>query len=608
MKRYFKMLHIMTEGCRFLYYFYFVLMFFSVLFSITSTYITKILIDILQTQDYLGGIGIPIESISELGTDSNFLSVFFINLFGGIKFLSSNIWFFAILIIGFALLAAIVSAIRFFFRTKFMNTMSKNIQMLLFNHIERLPYSTIKSMKNGDIIQTCTRDEDILKRFAGFDTSLIMYTFFIVSISFIFLCITNYQIALISMVLMPFMFIYSFFVIKEVRRRYRKTDDSEGEMTSKIEENLASVRLVKAFNNEEYEIHDFERYINDYKGKYMRWGKLRAFFFSSSDILVFGQIAITTIFGFVLCFNGSIGVGTLYMSFTFVNLMVWPIRDVATVLSNLARANASLDRINLILNEPLEDVETGVTPTITGDIKFENVSFNYPDGTKDVLKNVSFNVKKGQTVAIMGKTGSGKSTLAYLLTRLYDATSGNIYIDGIDINKIQKHYLRQHISIVLQDPFLFSKTIKDNVLIANQKAKYEDMIEATSICQIHKSIINFPKGYDTAVGEKGTTLSGGQKQRVAIARTLVLKSPVLVFDDSLSAVDTETDFNIRKSMKERKEKCTTFLITHRIATAKDADLIIVLENGMISQMGKHDDLIKQEGLYKRIYDIQTKMV
>lgn len=602
------MLHIMIEGCRFLYYSYFVLMFFSVLFSITTTYISKILIDILQTQDTLGGIGTPINNIEQLGSDLNFLSTFFINSFGGIKFLSTNIWFFAVLIIIFALLTAIVSAIRFFFRTKFMNTISKNLQMLLFNHIERLPYSKIKSMKNGDIIQTCTRDEDVLKRFAGFDTSMIVYTIFIVGISFVFLWITNYKIALVTMTLMPFMFIYSFFVIKEVRRRYRKTDDSEGEMTSKIEENLASVRLVKAFNNEEFEINDFEKYVTDYKTKYMRWGKLRAFFFSSSDIFVFGQIAITTIVGFILCFNKEIGVGTLYMAFTFVNFMVWPIRDVATVLSNLARANASLDRISLILDEPIEDVYSGITPTIKGNINFNNVSFNYPDSNEYILKNITFSIKEGQTVAIMGKTGSGKSTLAYLLTRLYDSTKGTIYIDGVDIKAIQKHYLRQNISIVLQDPFLFSKTIKDNVLIANQKANNSDLIEATSICQIHNSIINFPKGYDTAVGEKGTTLSGGQKQRVAIARTLILKSPVLVFDDSLSAVDTETDFNIRKAMKERINKCTTFLITHRVATAKDADLIIVLENGEISQIGKHEDLIKENGLYKRIYDIQTKMV
>lgn len=584
-------------------------MFLAVLLSITSTYITKILIDVLQCQDKLGGFNTLITDINMLGSDVNFLTVFFIDCFGGIEFLSTNIWFFAVLIVLFALIAGGLTAIRFVMRTTSLNTMRKNLSMVLFDHIERLPYSKIKSLKNGDLIQTCTRDEQTFVRFAVFDTSLIAYTFYIVLITFTFLCITNWQIALISIALMPPMFIYSFFLIKSVRKRYRKADDSEGELTAKIEENLSSVRIVKAFNNENYEINSFDKYIDDYRKKYLHWGKLRSFFFSSSDIFVFGQIAITTIVGFILCFNGTIGVGTLFISFSFVNMMVWPIRDVATVLSNLAKANASLDRIELILNEKIEDVDTGDTPAIIGNVTFKNVSFTYDDGDNiATLNNVSFDVKSGQTVAIMGKTGSGKSTLAYLLTRLYNATSGEILIDGKSINTIQKKHLRNNVSIVLQDPFLFSKTIKENITIANKQAQYDDMVTATSICQIHNSILNFPKGYDTAVGEKGTTLSGGQKQRIAIARSLLIDAPILIFDDSLSAVDTETDFNIRKAMKSRPAKSTTFLITHRIATAKDADLIIVLDKGKISEIGKHEDLIKQDGLYKHIYDIQTKMV
>lgn len=603
------MINFINKDCRFIYYFYFVLMFLAVLLSITSTYITKILIDVLQCQDKLGGFNTLITDINMLGSDVNFLTVFFIDCFGGIEFLSTNIWFFAVLIVLFALIAGGLTAIRFVMRTTSLNTMRKNLSMVLFDHIERLPYSKIKSLKNGDLIQTCTRDEQTFVRFAVFDTSLIAYTFYIVLITFTFLCITNWQIALISIALMPPMFIYSFFLIKSVRKRYRKADDSEGELTAKIEENLSSVRIVKAFNNENYEINSFDKYLDDYRKKYLHWGKLRSFFFSSSDIFVFGQIAITTIVGFILCFNGTIGVGTLFISFSFVNMMVWPIRDVATVLSNLAKANASLDRIELILNEKIEDVDTGDTPAIIGNVTFKNVSFTYDDGDNiATLNNVSFDVKSGQTVAIMGKTGSGKSTLAYLLTRLYDATSGEILIDGKSINTIQKKHLRNNVSIVLQDPFLFSKTIKENITIANKQAQYDDMVTATSICQIHNSILNFPKGYDTAVGEKGTTLSGGQKQRIAIARSLLIDAPILIFDDSLSAVDTETDFNIRKAMKSRPAKSTTFLITHRIATAKDADLIIVLDEGKISEIGKHEDLIKQDGLYKRIYDIQTKMV
>ena len=268
MKRFWKILMVMIKDCKFLYFFYFFLLFLSVFFTITSSYLNKILIDVLQAQENIGGIGSTIHDISALGNDSNILTVFFVNIFGGIEFLSSNLWMFAILIVGFALIAGINIVIRLIMRSYFMNKMSKNLQLLLFSHIERLPYSKIKGMKNGDIIQTCTRDEDILRRFAGPDLTLIAYTFFIVLLSFIFLAITNYMIALISICILPFMFIYSFFIIKEVRRRYRKTDDSEGNMTDKIEENLASVRLVKAFNNETYEINDFEHYIEDFKEIY----------------------------------------------------------------------------------------------------------------------------------------------------------------------------------------------------------------------------------------------------------------------------------------------------------------------------------------------------
>ncbi len=607
MKKFIKVLNILIKDTKLEYYSYFVLMFFSVLFMIASTYSTKVLVDILEAQLNLG-LGFNSElSLSNLN-DLDILEKAFIYCFGGIKYLSTNLYVFAIIILGFAFFSGVLSLIRFFQRSDFISKMSKNMQLLLFYHIERLPYSTIKSLNNGDIIQTCTRDEDVLKRFFGFNISLIVYTFYIVIISFIILCITSYKIALISICIMPIMFTYSFFVIKEVRKRYRITDDSESQMTTKIEENLASIRLVKAFNNESYEINDFDKYIKDYKRKYLNWRKLSAFFFSSSDIFVFSQIALTTIFGFYLMFIKEISVGTLVISFSFVSMMVWPIRDVATVLSNLAQAIASLDRINLLLDLPLEDIDSGLTPIIKGNIELNNVSFNYTDSDIATLKNITFKINQGQTVAIMGKTGSGKSTLVYLLTRLYDYNSGSIKLDGVELNKIQKEYLRNNISIVLQEPFLFSITIKDNISITNKYIDFSEIENVTKISHIDKSIRNFKDGYDTPVGEKGTTLSGGQKQRVAIARSLLKKAPILIFDDSLSAVDTETDYEIRKSLKESKNNVTTLIITHRIATAKDADLIVVLDEGKISEIGNHNDLIKENGLYKKIYEIQTKMV
>lgn len=617
MSKFSKAMKVYLKGCKAVYFTYFVLLFFTIFITLLSTYGNKVLIDILTCQKANGltyNSKITMDQLILSNGSNDVLENIFVSVFGGIEYLSTNIWFFAVILFIFTLINMGILLLRLIMRSYFGSKFSRNMQSKLFYHIERLPYSVIKSMPTGDILQAATRDEEVFKRFISNDMHSIMYTVYIVTFSFILLAITNIKIALISLTLMPLMFIYSFFLIKEVRRRYKVTDDSESDMSGKIEENLSSVRIVKAFNNEKFEIDSFENYIQDYKTKYMRWRKLSAFFFSSSDIFVFSQIALTTMFGFYLYFIGTkgdpngISLGTFYVSFTFTNMMVWPIRDLATILSNLARASASLERISMILEEPIEDLYSGTTPEIKGEVEFKNVSYMFCDSKEPVLQNISFKVKPGQTVAIMGKTGCGKTTLIYLLTRLYDCSSGEILLDGHNIKEIQKHYLRREISTVLQDPFLFSKTIEDNIKIAKPDANQKDIEYATRISHIHDNIIQFKDGYKTAVGERGMTLSGGQKQRVAIARSLITEAPVVVFDDSLSAVDTETDFEIRKSLKEAKHKSTTFIITHRISTAKDADLIIVLEDGKISEIGKHDDLINKEGLYKRIYEIQTKMV
>jgi ABC-type multidrug transport system, ATPase and permease components len=612
MSNFHKAMKIYLKGCKACYFVYFVILLFTIFISLISTYASKVLIDILNAQNSLGlsyNSAITMQDI-----DNNILEILFVNSFGGITFLSTNLYMFAVILISLTLINMVLLITRLVMRSFFSSKMGSNMQSELFFHIERFPYAKLKQMKPGDILQASTRDEEVFRQFISRDMHSIMYTVYIVTFAFVLLMITNTTIALISLAVMPVMFIYSFFLIKEVRRRYKLTDDSESEMSGKIEENLSSIRLVKAFNNEKFEINEFEKNIKDYEKKYIYWRKLSAFFFSSSDIFVFSQIALTTAFGFYLYYLGvngdpnGISLGTFYVSFTFVNMMVWPIRDLATILSNLARASASLDRINMILNEPLEDIYSGETPTIKGDIEFKNVSFMFCDSKEPMLKNISFKIKAGQTVAIMGKTGCGKTTLAYLLTRLYDCSSGEILLDGINICNIQKHYLRTKISTVLQDPFLFSKTIEENIKIAKPDATADDVQKASRISHIHDNIVSFKSGYQTPVGERGTTLSGGQKQRVAIARTLITQAPVIIFDDSLSAVDTETDYEIRKSLQENTDRATTLIITHRVATAKDADLIIVLEDGKISQIGKHNDLINQEGLYKRICNIQTKMV
>ena len=392
-----------------------------------------------------------------------------------------------------------------------------------------------------------------------------------------------------------------------VRKLYRLADDSEAKLTDKVSENLASVRIVKAFNNELYEISFFDAILKDYQGKFLSWKKFNAFFFSSSDVFIFASKVLALLWGIYLVYTGEINAGTLVITLLYVNMMVWPVRDAAQTLSNFGQIFASADRIQILLGKPLEDLESGECPEIKGNIEFKNVSFAYPDGEGDVIENVSFSVKAGETIALMGKTGAGKSTLVLLLTRLYDYDSGSIKIDGVELKNIQKSYLRKKVVPVLQDPFLFSRSIEENIKIASPLSSENEMRFASKNADIDHTILSFKDGYQTMVGEKGVTLSGGQKQRVAIARTLLTKAPILIFDDSLSAVDTKTDLEIRQRLKENVKDSTTFLITHRIASAKSADKIIVLDEGKIEEMGTHEELMKKAGLYQRLAEIQERM-
>lgn len=590
--KYFKIMYKMTEGFRKHYLLVFIMMFFNIALNLILSYLNAILIDVLNND-------IP----------NGYIPRFILELLGGQTYLRQNIWLLAVLIVSVGLTTAVISATRHSLRGYISTNIGKRTQLKLFHHIERLPYESLKKMQSGDIIQTCTRDEEVLRRFVIFEVSMIVYTTMLVSVSFVILLDISWQLALTAIGILPMMMIYSFFFVKRVRKLYRIVDESEAQMTAKIEENIRGTRTVKAYNNEKHEIDNFENYLKDYENKALKFEKTNSIYISTSDIFVFGQITLTTLFGIYLTYIGQISVGALYLGITYVSQIVWPVRSVASILSNLAKAVASMDRMNIIYNQPLEDLDSGDKPELKGAIEFKNVSFKYDDGEELILKNINLTIKSGQTVAIMGKTGAGKSTFAHLLSRLHDVNEGHILIDGHDIQSINRQHLRKSVATVLQEPFLFSKTIISNLRIANEKASEEAIFKAAQIAHIHDSILTFKNGYDTAVGEHGVTLSGGQKQRLAIARTIINQAPILIFDDSLSAVDTETDIQIRSALKmrEKDSHTTTLIVTHRVATAKDADFIIVLDKGNISQIGTHDELINQEGLYHRIYEIQSRM-
>lgn len=330
-----------------------------------------------------------------------------------------------------------------------------------------------------------------------------------------------------------------------------------------------------------------------------------AYYWGCTDGFGYLQIGISLVAGIILALRKEISVGEMLVFSSYTSMLVWPVRQLGRTLADLGKASVSLGRIDEILEVPTEkEPGKALTPEIHGDIEFRHVNFGYEDG-QEVLKDITFTAKRGETVAILGSTGSGKSSLVQLLQRLYTCRSGEILIDGVNINDIERHHLRRNIGIVLQEPFLYSRTIMENVRIVNPEAAVEEVFDATRVASVHDVIQSFENGYDTVVGEKGVTLSGGQKQRVAIARMLMQKAPIIVLDDSMSAVDTETDAAIRDALHSRRSSCTTFIISHRITTLCRADKILVLEGGRLVQTGTHEELLKQDGLYKRIADIQN---
>ncbi len=594
-----------SRGNEWLFFFSLLAQTIMVVASVFSSFLIKVAIDALESLG--GGNTLYINSSSSV-VERFVIDV--ITLGKGNDFLLDNLaWLLPTSIAISAVAVTLTSIVRMWLRSYFAARVNATMQLTLFSHLEHLPYPYYQSHKPGDMLQVCTRDLDVLRKFIVGDVSQINYSFWMFVFCFSILMSLSMKLTLVSLALFPIMFAYSFMLIKEVRKRYRSTDEAEALITDKVSENLNSIRIVKAFHNENYEIESFDKNLADYHKKYVHWRKLSAFFFSSTDIFVFASMALSLCYGIYLCYIKDITSSTLFLSFTFVNMMVWPLRDVAMILSNMGQYLASADRISEVMDSPLEDASSGDRPSIQGNIRFEHVSFHYENGAGiDTIHDVSFSVKAGQTVAIMGKTGSGKSTLALLLTRIYDYSSGSILVDGHELKTIAREHIRQNIVPVLQDPYLFSRSIAANIKIAHQEAGEEDVRRAAKMASVDNTILSFKEGYETPVGEKGVTLSGGQKQRVAIARTLMSNAPVIIFDDSLSAVDTATDIAIRQNLKTLRHNVTSLIITHRISTAKDADLILVLDEGRVVESGTHQELIEREGLYKRIYEIQSKMV
>ena len=526
---------------------------------------------------------------------------------GGREFLVRNLW-----IMGLAmLLLSVVGGAFQFLRGKWMaeasESIAKTMRDKLYRHLQTLPFDYHVKAETGDLIQRCTSDVETIRRFLSSQVIEMFRSVLMIVVALVIMLRMNKLMTLMSMVLIPPLFAFAFLYFKWVVKSFRAADEAEGRMSAVLQENLTGVRVVRAFGREQYEVDKFTRVNNALHDKAIRVNDLLAVYWSGSDLMSMIQTGITLVFGVFMAARGKLLVGEMTVFVSYISMLLWPIRQLGRILSDMGKSLVAFDRIDEILTQKSEeDAPDAIDAPIDRDIEFRHVGFEY-EAKNPVLKDVSFTVKRGQTVAILGATGSGKSTLMNLLQRLYDVKRGEILIGGVNINKIRKKYLRAHIGLILQEPFLYSRTVRNNVRIVKPDAPDDEVFEVTRTASAHEFIESFEKGYDTPVGERGVTLSGGQKQRVAIARTLLKDNDILIFDDSLSAVDTETDAAIRLALKEKKQGMTTFIISHRLTTLAEADFIIVLEDGRVAQQGTHDELIHQKGLYQRIYQIQSAL-
>lgn len=531
-----------------------------------------------------------------------------INDLGGRDFLRQNLWIPALALI----LMNVVNGVFTFIKGRSSAIASENIARKLRNdlyrHLQHLPFAYHVKAQAGELIQRCTSDVDTIRRFLAVQVMEVVNTVLMVVIAMSILLPRSVPITLYSLILVPPLFCFATWFFKMVHKSFEVADEADGVLNAVLQENLSGVRVVRAFGQQEREVEKFDRVNNDLRKKNLRLNELLAIYWGGGDAISMTQTLLTLVVCIIYACNGWITVGTLIVFTSTLGMLLFPIRQLGRTLSDAGKAMVSMKRVQAILHEEAEpDEPNALKPDLHGDIVFDHVSFAYPDDNVPVLRDVSFTIPAGKTAAVLGGTGSGKSTMMYLLQRLYTPTGGKITIGGVDIQQIDRKYLRAHVGLILQEPFLYSKSIRENVGITAPEQEAERIEHAADIVSASAFIAKADKGWETVVGERGVTLSGGQKQRIAIARTLLKDNNILIFDDSLSAVDTETDAQIRAALRHEQKDVTTLIISHRVTTLSQADLILVLENGQITQQGTHAELCSQPGLYQRINSIQNAL-
>ena len=524
---------------------------------------------------------------------------------GGFAYLGENLWIMALAILVVAVFQVASQYLFRVFNTRASETLVKSMRDQLFSHIQHLPFSWHMKNRTGDIIQRCTSDIETTKNFLSEQLTSVFRITILLVLSITFMSSMHLYLTLMALIPMPLIIAYSFHFHKAIHDGFMDCDENEGKLSAMAQENLTGVRVVRAFGRERAEMDKFTRQNDHYTGLWIKMAKVMSRFWSTSDIFSGIQVMLVVIFGAYFCIQGALTEGEYIAFISYNSMLVWPIRQLGRMISEMSKAGVSIDRVAYIMHSPLETDDPDATEApMNGDICFDHVTFAY-ENSPELLHDISFTMKAGTTLGILGGTGSGKSTLMLLLDKLYLLEQGSITIGGTDIRKIKTKHLRTNIGMVLQEPFLFSRTIAENIGISSPELDMEAIRAAAGAAALDETITSFAQGYETMVGERGVTLSGGQKQRAAIARMLTTESPIMIFDDSLSAVDTQTDAKIRQAISKKFGKASVILISHRITTLSAADKIIVLDRGRIVEEGTHEELKAGGGIYQKIYETQS---
>lgn len=548
-----------------------------------------------------------IDTILNLNAPTNPIFIWLTNTIVSVDALRSNLWLAGLMIVFVTLFSGIFMFLRGAYNAILSERVVESLRNALYKHVLSLSYKELSRKHSGDMIQRVTSDVDVFRSFLSSQLSELMYAMFMATLAFVILLGIQPNLAWLSMMFMPVILAFAFIFFKRMQRAFKASDEAESELTTTIQENIQGVRVVKAFHQEAHEMNKFEVKNATYRDLTYNLIHQLGIYWGLSDFLILLQIVLVVVTGISFVLRGQLSVGEYTVFVSYVSMVLWPIRNVGRILSDMGKVEVALTRCAQLLNYEIENVNEGNIHQVVGHVEFDNVSLIYPDDHKKVLDGVSFTIEAFSSVAIMGATGSGKSSIVSLMARLVEPSEGVIRMDGVPLSDISKHSLRSQCSIVLQEPTLFSDSIRNNLLIASHDIDDQWIQSILTQTSLASMIEHFEAGLDTKVGENGVTLSGGQKQRLAMARALILRTPMIIFDDSLSALDAKTDAHVRTALDQVNYPLTTLIITHRVASAKYAEKIIFLKEGQVIAQGTHDQLMMTCADYAHIVSLQEEV-